>query len=175
MMATKEQERKALEQIGKIVADLGENSYIATAFRGCFEDAEENINNDFALSMYDRWQEAEHQKDLMVAELGDKLAAKTEEASQLKNRADNLAETLENTKKKVIPSGLYKRLWLAVESQEREAQERMLSIASTLADLEDAPGDVGVAHSIKCLAKAKRDRLEAGALLKALEKYEEVK
>lgn len=48
-MVTKEQERKALEQIKKIVDSLGADSYIATAFDGCFEDARENIENDFAL------------------------------------------------------------------------------------------------------------------------------
>lgn len=33
-MTTKEQERKALAQIKKIVESLGEGSYIATAFEG---------------------------------------------------------------------------------------------------------------------------------------------
>ena len=33
-MVTKEQERKALEQIKKIVDSLGADSYIATAFDG---------------------------------------------------------------------------------------------------------------------------------------------
>ena len=56
-MTTKEQERKALEQIRKIVAGLGEDSYIGTAFEGCFEIAESNIENDFGESMLDR---AEH-------------------------------------------------------------------------------------------------------------------
>ncbi|MBQ4447474.1 MAG: hypothetical protein II897_04185 [Clostridia bacterium] len=54
MSATKEQERKALEEIRKIVDSLGKDSYIATAFEGCFEDAEENIDNDFALSWKNR-------------------------------------------------------------------------------------------------------------------------
>ena len=49
-MTTKEQERKALEQIKKIVADLGENSYVGTAFAGCFEDAEQNIEYNAAFS-----------------------------------------------------------------------------------------------------------------------------
>ena len=52
-MATKEQERKALARIRKIVAELGEDSYIATAFDGAWELAEENIENDFGNSM--RW------------------------------------------------------------------------------------------------------------------------
>ena len=49
-MATKEQERKALARIRKIVAELGEDSYLATAFDGAWEIAEENIENDFANS-----------------------------------------------------------------------------------------------------------------------------
>ena len=47
-MTTKEQERKALAKIRKIVEELGEDSYVATAFEGCFEKAEENIENDWA-------------------------------------------------------------------------------------------------------------------------------
>ena len=42
MVATKEQELKALEKIKKIMADLGEDSYIGMAFEGCFEIAEDN-------------------------------------------------------------------------------------------------------------------------------------
>ena len=58
-MTTKEQERKALEKIRKIVEELGENSYIGIAFEGCFELAEENIENDFGCSMKQRWEIAE--------------------------------------------------------------------------------------------------------------------
>lgn len=50
-MTSKEEERKALEQIKKIVSALGPDSYIATAFEGCFDIAESNIDNDFACSM----------------------------------------------------------------------------------------------------------------------------
>ena len=38
---------------------LGPDSYLATAFAGCFEDAEENIKNDFACSMKQRLESAE--------------------------------------------------------------------------------------------------------------------
>jgi len=47
---TKEDERKALAKIKAIVDGLGEDSYVATAFEGCFEIAEENIANDWACS-----------------------------------------------------------------------------------------------------------------------------
>ena len=76
--ASKQQERDALDQIRAIVDTLGPDSYLATAFAGCFEDAEENIKNDFACSMKQRLESAEAKR--IEAELGynrlvDKLAA----------------------------------------------------------------------------------------------------
>lgn len=76
--ASKQQERDALDQICAIVDTLGPDSYLATAFAGCFEDAEENIKNDFACSMKQRLESAEAKR--IEAELGynrlvDKLAA----------------------------------------------------------------------------------------------------
>lgn len=49
MYATKEQERAALKKIRKIIddLDLGGESYLRYAFDGCFEIAEQNIENDF--------------------------------------------------------------------------------------------------------------------------------
>lgn len=75
--ASKQQERDALDQIRAIVDTLGPDSYLATAFAGCFEDAEENIKNDFACSMKQRLESAEAKR--IEAELGynrlvDKLA-----------------------------------------------------------------------------------------------------
>lgn len=58
-MTTKEQELKALAQIKKIVEVLGEDSYIGMAFEGCFEIAEENIQNDWGCSMKERAESAE--------------------------------------------------------------------------------------------------------------------
>ena len=57
-MTTKEQERKALEQIKKIIDGLGADSYISMAFDGCVEDAEMNIENDFGCSMKQRYEKA---------------------------------------------------------------------------------------------------------------------
>lgn len=51
MTITKEQERKALDKIRKIIAELGDDSYVAAAFEGCFEVAEQNIDNDWACSL----------------------------------------------------------------------------------------------------------------------------
>lgn len=59
--ATKQQERDALAAIRKMVEELGPQSYLATAFEGCFEDAENNIENDFGDSMKARWLHADAQ------------------------------------------------------------------------------------------------------------------
>lgn len=53
-MVTKDRERKALELIQWIVAELGESSYVGTALDGCLEIAEENIRNDLLYSMRKR-------------------------------------------------------------------------------------------------------------------------
>lgn len=68
--ATKQQERDTLEKIRKMVEQLGPDSYLATAFEGCFDLAAENIDNDWACSMADRARRAEKR----AAEAEDKLA-----------------------------------------------------------------------------------------------------
>lgn len=50
-MVSRDDERKALAEIKAIVDKLGSDSYVATAFEGAFEIAEDNINNDFARSV----------------------------------------------------------------------------------------------------------------------------
>ena len=49
-MTSKEQERAVLVKIKKIVADLGQDSYLGSAFDGAFELAENNIEDDAAYS-----------------------------------------------------------------------------------------------------------------------------
>ena len=70
-MTTKDQERKALEKIRKIVEELGENSYIGTAFEGCFEIAEENIENDFACSMKQRLETSEKENAGLIKSIAE--------------------------------------------------------------------------------------------------------
>ena len=50
-----------LAAIRQMVEELGPQSYLATAFDGCFEDAESNIENDFADNMKARWLHADAQ------------------------------------------------------------------------------------------------------------------
>ena len=76
-MTTKDQEREALAKIKEIVDGLGPDSYVATAFDGCFEIAEENIENDFACSMKQRVEASVVENSRLkekIAELESKLA-----------------------------------------------------------------------------------------------------
>lgn len=63
MIATKEQERKTLEKIRQMVAELGEGSYIAAAFTGAFELAEQNIENDWGCTMAERAERLEKEAE----------------------------------------------------------------------------------------------------------------
>lgn len=89
-MATKEQERKALEQIRKIVAGLGEESYIGKAFEGCFELAAENIECDF-------WNSWKEKYSNVMDKSVEKLTALQDENDVLRKRAEE-AERIANSK-----------------------------------------------------------------------------
>ena len=75
--ATKDQELEAMEKIKAIVESLGPDSYVGTAFEGCFEIAEDNIRNDFACSMKQRVEAVVVENSRLkekVKELEEKLA-----------------------------------------------------------------------------------------------------
>lgn len=116
-MATKEQELKALEKIKKIVEELGEDSYIGMALDGCFEIAEDNINNDFACSMKQRWQSAEKETEkfsLRLKERDNQIEQLKKEIKGLESDREELAQKCESL------SEHNTKLW----NQYRECQER---------------------------------------------------
>lgn len=85
-ISTKEQERKALAKIKKIVDELGEDSYIGTAFKGCFEIAETNIENDWGCSLQDDRDDLQTVATLRKIEidsLKEELEKKQKEISEL--------------------------------------------------------------------------------------------
>lgn len=101
-MTMKEQELKALEQIKNIVASLGEDSYIGTAFEGCFEIAEANINNDWACSMQQNVQARDKQIAILQEEYHALVVEKTciaAESNDRKARIDRSIKELENATK----------------------------------------------------------------------------
>ena len=93
--ATKEQERKAVEKIRKIISELGEDSYVGTALEGGLEDAESNIENDFGDSMKRRWEYAEAQLKTAreeIASLKNELAESEKDYEAAHAAAHEIAE-----------------------------------------------------------------------------------
>lgn len=94
-MSTKQQELEALKKICEIVAELGPDSYIATAFEGCFEVARSNIENDFADSMKARWQDADrklNEANGTIEDLRAKLAESEKKYDVVHATAQQIAE-----------------------------------------------------------------------------------
>lgn len=105
-MTTKEQERKALDKIRKIVAELGEDSYVGYAFEGCFDIAEGNIDNDFANSPL---KSAEHLREV-IAELRCQIDDMTSDIERLET-ANQIAQDTITDKASEIDyyKGLYEK------------------------------------------------------------------
>lgn len=154
-MTTKEQEIKALEKIRKIVNDLGEDSYIAIAFEGCFKDAEENIDNDFGVSMYSRWQGAEKKieeyKKLRDELIRDYNLLKNEN-KQLKADLERVEEnreywytkaneTTQETIKYVAEIETYKKSTEELTKQVKAQEETIMKLKAKLYDLTVKEGD----------------------------------
>lgn len=87
---TKADERKALEQIKKIVESVGgEKSYIGTAFKGVFELAEENIEYDFGCSALD-WKDWRDKNVQEIDERDERIDGLTKQLNEKRGYADEL-------------------------------------------------------------------------------------
>lgn len=141
-MTTKEQERKALEQIRKIVEGLGEDSYIGTAFEGCFRVAEDNIENDWACSMKERAEIAERnlvlernrmmqmQKELDARE--QEVKESNEDAQEWHKRYDKVVGSMNTYHDEAIKN------WNMFREQEDKAialEEEIIRLKAKLYDL----------------------------------------
>ena len=124
-MTTKEQERKVLAQIKKLVEGLGESSYIGTAFEGCFEIAEQNIENDWACSMKDNAETAE--RKLKALELRYK-----QDTEQLRCAKEHLEKKLEEADQTI------KRLEYHVECNRQDKEDKREEADGLAKGLEEA-------------------------------------
>lgn len=98
-MATKQQEREALNKITAIIKELGEDSYIAAAFDGCLDVAEQNISNDFMCSMKEQAEDAQKEVANLLAEnrkQADSLQALSEAVAQKQKNIDGRDEQITN-------------------------------------------------------------------------------
>lgn len=98
-MATKQQEREALDKIAEIIKGLGQDSYIAAAFDGCLDMAEDNIGNAFMCSMKARAEDAQQEVASLLVEnrkQADSLQALSEAVAQKQKNIDGRDEQIAN-------------------------------------------------------------------------------
>lgn len=146
--ATKDQEREALEKIKAILDTLGPDSYVGTAFEGCLEIAEENIENDFAFSMKQRVEAAVVENSLLkerVKELEDKLA-ESEKDYEAAHAAAHLVADEKDAE---------------IQRLKTQVQELSEKLASAEEALEDANEEAGSAEARSGEAQAEIVRLKA--------------
>ena len=157
-MTTKEQERKALAQIRKIVEALGPDSYVGTALDGCFEIAEQNIENDWACSM-------KQQAAALRAEIEDvkKQNLVLTQERQDQEAAIKVLEAERDEQARHIPSArLYQEMLTMATEGAESANARMASVAEIIVSLADTPQDMGFKSAVTTYrnTKVQRDTYE---------------
>lgn len=173
--ATKEQEKATLERIKAMVAELGPQSYIATAFDGCFEIAESNIDNDFGESMKGRAELAEKKLKEKIDAL---TMAENEigEMSEVETRHTAMIADLEARVKaaeaKVMDAWLYKTIWTHYYDEVEEAKARMEELAAEMADHAEKPDSPAFKNAVAFYRKRKEQREIAEQVVRALELIE---
>lgn len=158
-MTTKEQELKALAQIKKIVDGLGEDSYIAMAFEGCFEIAEENIQNDWGCSMKQRAESAEKLvSKLEVENINLRHAVKKAQEEASKKQTELEAKVAELESKVLEADDLTDCSQLAFE-KECEAEQEAKEAAELIVELAENPTSEEFRQAVKT-NRAAREKAE---------------
>ena len=161
--ATKEQERETLEKIKAMVAELGPDSYLKTAFTGVYEIAEMNIDDDAAYNFPGRVELIEEQ----LKEMGSKYNAAKRDADALQKALDTaeaqLAAALEQIatlKRQHLPEALRRDLWVMTTTEAEASRARMAKAAEQMAVGADNPGCVLFKDAVT-LYRAEKARAEA--------------
>ena len=148
-MTTKEQERKGLAQIRKIVEGLGADSYIAIAFEGCFEIAETNIENDWGCSMKQRAESAEKKVGTLELDNRDlRLAIKNakEEASR---KQTELEQKLEDLHSRVLPAADLSDCRQLAANEADGAEKEMKAAAHEIVTFAEEPGGANFQKAVR--------------------------
>lgn len=156
-MTTKEQERKALEKIRKIVEELGENSYVGTAFEGCFEIAEENIDNDFACSMKQRAESAQKKVEVLEAEV-----------DNCKGIIRELTVEVDKLKAKILTMAEVRAIIEFLSYSKFEAGDLADSSAQRIVELADKPDSAEFKQAVQDNRQSKKQLAECDTLIQRL-------
>lgn len=179
---SKDTEREYLGRIKNILDALGPNSYCAMAFEGCVEDAEENIDNDFAVSMKGRWESEkkahEETREGLIGKLNDRikrvaeLEAEVQKAHQMEAQARKEAAedkiALEKAKEKILPDNVAAELTIMLRKQADEAAKEALFYADRMAAEVENSVPAGAANSAKRFREYRKAQVDALRLMGAL-------
>ena len=161
--ATKEQERETLEKIKAMVAELGPQSYLKTAFEGVYEVAEMNIDEDAAYSFPGRVSLLEEQ----LKEMGSKYNAARSDVEVLNSQLDHVREQLAAAQEQIatlkrghLPEELRRDLWVMTTTEAEASRARMAEAAEKMAVGADNPGCVLFKDAVT-LYRAEKARAEA--------------
>ena len=161
--ATKDQERETLEKIKAMVAELGPQSYLKTAFEGVYEVAEMNIDEDAAYSFPGRVNILEEQ----LREMGSKYNAARSDVEVLNSQLDHVREQLAAAQEQIatlkrgrLPEELRRDLWVMTTTEAEASRARMAEAAEKMAVGADNPGCVLFKDAVT-LYRAEKARAEA--------------
>jgi len=163
--ATKEQERETLEKIKAMVAELGPQSYLKTAFEGVFEIAEMNIDEDAAYSFPGRVNILEEQ----LREMGSKYNVARSDVEVLRSQLDHAQEQADALKKQQLPVWLHSAVYGLASEELATSKARMEQAAETMAYYAEAPQDIAFAEAVKGYRAAKERREVCEQIVKGLE------
>ena len=163
--ATKEQERETLEKIKAMVAELGPQSYLKTAFEGVYEVAEMNIDEDAAYSFPGRVDILEEQ----LREMGSKYNAARSDVEVLRSQLDHAQEQADALKKQQLPVWLHSAVYGLASEELATSKARMEQAAETMAYYAEAPQDIAFAEAVKGYRAAKERREVCEQIVKGLE------
>ncbi len=155
-MTTKEQERKALEQIKKIVAGLGEDSYLAIAFDGCFEIADTNIENDWACSMKQRAESAEAREagyrcacDEITEKYNAKIAEMETRYEYSRDRIKQLEDVVAEMKSKTMTDADLATCRQLVDNEACNAEKEMKAAANEIVTFAEEPESINFQKAVR--------------------------
>ena len=170
--ATKEQVRETLEKIKAMIAELGPQSYLAAAFDGCFEDAEQNIEDDAAYSMKARLEiqaqqaaERAYEIDRLKAD----LAAAQSKVDTLQSQFDFASQHIKKLERQQLPTWLHGSIYSLVAEEVGIAQKQMEQSAETMAHYADTPQDIAFVNAVKSYRAVKEHRGVCEQIIAGLE------
>ena len=152
-----------MEKIKAMVAELGPQSYLKTAFEGVFEIAEMNIDEDAAYSFPGRVSLLEEQ----LKEMGSKYNAARSDVEVLNSQLDHVREQLAAAQEQIatlkrgrLPEELRRDLWVMTTTEAEASRARMAEAAEKMAVGADNPACVLFKDSV-ALYRAEKARAEA--------------